>query len=488
MTDDWRDRRIAELKALVEKQAAVIEQQAARIQQQAARIQQLEKRAAELERQLGQNSSNSGKPPSSDSPSQRQNRQNRQNKSKPKRSHRKRGGQPGHKAKTRALVPPEQVDQFVDCRPKECRRCGKTLAEVDDPSPLQHQVFELPKLTPDVTEYRLHRVGCECGCTTCGSLPSGASTGFLGPRFAAFLAMLTGAYHLSRRQAAALVHDLTGMKLSLGAVSQSEQRVGDALASPVAEAHEQVREAPVKHLDETGWLQAAARRSLWTIATNFLTVFVIATDATRATVQQLLGAAQGILVSDRATAFQFWSVVNRQVCWAHLVRRFVSFVEHDDARVQQLGEQLLFLSDALLHYWHQVRDGTMTRNELCRITDGLRQVFVDHLKRGVALQERGVSGACTNLLQHEPALWTFVYESGVEPTNNHAERELRSFVMWRKKSFGTQSDRGSRFAERMMTVVHSLRKQRRDVLAFVTDACQAALDKRTPPSLLPDNV
>jgi transposase len=477
VTDDRRDRRVAELEALVEKQAAVIKQQT-------AQIKHLEKRVAELERQLGQNSSNSGKPPSSDSPSQRQ---NRQNKSKPKRSRRKRGGQPGHKAKTRALVPPEQVDQFVDCRPKECRRCGKELARIDDPSPLQHQVFELPKLTPDVTEYRLHRVDCDCGITTCGTLPAGASNSFLGPRFAAFLTVLTGAYHLSRRQAVALVHDLTGVKLSLGAVSHSERRVSEALASPVAEAHEQAREAPIKHIDETGWVQAAARRSLWTIATTFLTVFVIATDATRVTVQQLVGAAKGILISDRATAFQFWSVENRQVCWAHLIRKFVSFAEHDDDRVRALGEHLLFLGHSLLHYWHQVRDGTMTRSELCNITDGLRQAFAARLERGVGLQVRGVSGACKNLLEHEPALWTFVYELGVEPTNNHAERELRGFVMWRRKSFGTQSERGSRFAERIMTVVHSLRKQRRDVLAFVTDACQAALDNKPAPSLLPDH-
>jgi len=459
-TDDWRDRRIAELEAIVER---------------------LEKRVAELERQLGQNSSNSGNPPSSDSPAQRANRQK-----KPKRSPRKRGGQPGRKAKRRALVPPEQVSRFIDCHPQQCRRCGKKLPKVDDPSPLQHQVFELPKLMPDVTEYRLHRVGCDCGFATCGALPAGASPSLLGPRFAAFLTMLTGAYHLSRRQAAALVHDLTGVSMSLGTVSSAERRVSEALETPVAEAHDKAREAPVKHVDETGWVQAAARRSLWTIATTFLTVFVIATDATRATVQELLGAAKGILVSDRATTFQFWSVVYRQVCWAHLIRKFVSFAENDDARIRQLGEQLLLLSHALLHYWHQVRDGTMTRAELRNITDRLREVFVAHLERGVGLRLRGVSGVCANLLKHEPALWTFVYKLGVDPTNNHAERELRGFEMWRKKSFGSQSDRGSRFAERMMTVVHSLRKQRRDALAFVTDVCQAALDSKPAPSLLPE--
>jgi transposase len=60
---------------------------------------------------------------------------------------------------------------------------------------------------------------------------------------------------------------------------------------------------------------------------------------------------------------------------------------------------------------------------------------------------------------------------GVEPTNSHAQRELRAFVMWRKRSFGSQSERGCRFAERIMTVTHTLRKQKRHVLAYLTEAC-----------------
>ena len=82
------------------------------------------------------------------------------------------------------------------------------------------------------------------------------------------------------------------------------------------------------------------------------------------------------------------------------------------------------------------------------------------------------------------ALWTFVDVPGVEPTNNHAERELRAFVMWRRRSFGSQSERGCRFAERIMTVTHTLRKQKRHVLTYLTDACQAALRGKPAPSLV----
>jgi len=105
------------------------------------------------------------------------------------------------------------------------------------------------------------------------------------------------------------------------------------------------------------------------------------------------------------------------------------------------------------------------------------------LKRAAAANIDRLSGSCANLLMHKLALWTFVDTDGVEPTNNHAERELRAFVLWRKRSFGTQSDRGNLFAERLMTVAHTARKQGRDVLAFLTGCCEAHAASTRPPSL-----
>lgn len=89
------------------------------------------------------------------------------------------------------------------------------------------------------------------------------------------------------------------------------------------------------------------------------------------------------------------------------------------------------------------------------------------------------------ILKHEPALFTFVYADGVEPTNNKAERALRNAVIWRKISFGTDSERGSRFVERTLTVTTTLKQQNRHALNFLTTACEAALHGRQPPSLLP---
>jgi transposase len=105
------------------------------------------------------------------------------------------------------------------------------------------------------------------------------------------------------------------------------------------------------------------------------------------------------------------------------------------------------------------------------------------LARAVAADIASLSGSCANILEHKAALWTFVDNDAVEPTNNHAEREIRTFVMWRKRSFGTQSARGNAFAENLMTVAHSARKQHKNVLSFLTECCEAQRDKTPAPSL-----
>jgi transposase len=106
------------------------------------------------------------------------------------------------------------------------------------------------------------------------------------------------------------------------------------------------------------------------------------------------------------------------------------------------------------------------------------------LERGEKANIERLSGSCADMLAHRDALWTFVTHEGVEPTNNHAELELRDFVMWRKRSFGSQSERGERFAERMMTAVRTARKQSKNVLDFMVSSITASLAGTTAPRLL----
>jgi transposase len=176
-------------------------------------------------------------------------------------------------------------------------------------------------------------------------------------------------------------------------------------------------------------------------------------------------------------------MADRQICWAHLLRKFVAFSERDRSAAKY-GNELLDYTSLVFEYWHGYRDGKLSRDQLEGWLRPVRQLFEATLERAVAAGIERLSGSCANILAHADALWTFVTHDGVEPTNNHAERELRAFVLWRKRCFGSQSERGDRFAERVMTVAHTARKRGKSVLDFIARSVAACVRGTTPPSLL----
>jgi len=442
------------------------------------RVAKLEEQLAKALALLGQNSSNSNKPPSTDPPTGKQ--------SKKKSKGRLRGGQKGHGGSRRQLLPPERVDEVVDLFPSSCENCWIPLASASDRFPKRYQVTDLKPLAVHTTEWRRHAVVCPC----CGHKtrakydPDVIPRLSFGPRLTAVVALLTGVYHLSRRQTVRLLHELLGVRMSLGSVSAIEKRVSEAIEPAVAEATESARAAAVKHADGTTWLQAGKLLSLWVLATTAVTVFKVLPNGQKATLRdELFGRVRGILVSDRATALKFWAMDRRQVCWAHLVRKFVSYSERAGP-AGKLGEELLEYASLLFEYWSRFREGQLSREALAERMAPVRLQLEALLQRLVGAKVLGVSGSCADILAHREALWTFVERSGVEPTNNHAERELRGLVMWRRRSFGSQSERGTHFAARMMTVAHTARKQGREVLDFLAACCGPRPAGAAAPSLL----
>lgn len=461
---DHRDQRIGELEA--------------KVAEQAAEIAELKTLVAALTGQLGRTSRNSHLPPSSDGPGARSSDGKKPNKA----GKRKRGGQKGHRGHKRDLLPVERVDHVVDLFPEQCENCWSDLPKTEDPKATRYQTTELPPVRPETTEYRRHSVKCDCGHTTSAKVEGVVPVSPFGPRLMSLVALFTGVYHLSRRQTASVLHDVLGVRISLGAISAVEARVSKAVESPVQAAHAEVERAAIKHADATSWLQSGNLRSLWTIATATATVFKIVVNGAADTIKPFFGACQGILVSDRATVFSFWPMKRRQICWAHLLRKFISFSERDGP-AGQFGKDLLDYTALVFKYWQNFRDGEVGRKKLKELMAPVRTQVEDCLRRAVANDTPKLSGSCSDILAHQEALWTFIDRDGVEPTNNHAERELRAFVLWRRRSFGTQSDRGNLFAERVMTVAHTARKQDKNVLAFLTACCEAKLSGSSTPSL-----
>ena len=438
-------------------------------------VAELQGEVAELKARLNQNSSNSSKPPSSDPPSVKR--------APPKRpTGKKRGGQRGHKRHRRDLVPPEKVSESFVVKPETCRGCGAELLG-DDPEPLRHQVAELPPIEPVVTEYRLHRLLCdECGEKTCGQLPVGVPRGAFGPRLQAVLSLLAGAYRLGKRPIQSLAADLFGLSISTGMICKLERTTSESLETPVEELREYVRNQDAG-ADETSWRENRGKAWLWVAVTQVATVFTIAATRGAKVIREILGENYNrVLTSDRWTAYTW--LKRRQLCWAHLRRDFQAMIDREDEG-SPIGKSLLKRSDQLFHWWHRVRDGTLARSSFQKYVGPIRQAMRDQLELGAKCSCKKTAGTCRKLLKTEASLWTFVWIEGIEPTNNDAERVLRHAVLWRKSSGGTDSEAGSRFVERMLSIVATARQQNRNVLELLTAYCRARLDGSATPSLLP---
>ena len=439
-------------------------------------VESFERRVAALQEQGRRNSTNSSRPPSSDPPALK-----RRPPAPP--SGKKRGGQPGHQRHVRPLVPPEAVSQVIQCRPPRCRRCGDALAG-DDPEPLRHQVAEVPPVRPVVDEYRLHRLTCpRCCTTTRAKLPAGVPAGAFGPRLRAVLSVLAGAYRLGKRPIQRLALELLGLSISAGAICRLERHAASELEAPVEELRRHVRTAASAHIDETSWWQGRAKMWLWTAVTKSATVFTIARSRGADVARRMLGTeARKVVISDRFKSYSW--IKRRQYCWAHIDRDLQAMIDRG-GEAAEVGRRLLGHSERLFDWWHRVRDGTMARATLRSYVAFMRFSFRTDLRRGVACGCARTAGTCRELLAGETHLWTFVRVEGVEPTNNHAERALRHGVIYRKLSGGTDSETGSRFVERMLSVVATCRQQGIDVLDYLTRCYQARLEGRPAPSLLP---
>jgi transposase len=450
-------------------QAAIM----ALVQQYERQLQALQTQINELQHLPNKNSTNSSLPPSSEHPHAKPIRPT------PK-SPRRCGGQPGHAKQQRPLLPTEQCQRVIPCVPPICRRCAAPLTGTD-PQPLRHQVWELPEIKPSVTEYQQYRLRCHCGTVTCGVLPAGVPTGQAGPRLIAFSGLLLSCFRQSKRRAALFLSMILHQPASPGWMVSLQKLAAEAVQPAYDELVRQLPLQAVLYLDESPTKEGKSKSWLWTFVAATFTLFATRTSRAADILDQWLGKAYtGIIHCDRAR--MYWSFGRLQWCWAHLKRDMQGLIDSPCSTARRLGHDLMRPTKELFALWQKVRDGTLSRAAFVERMKPIRAEVESLLLRGYF--NARVSGFCKGLWEHRQNLWTFVEVEGVEPTNNAAEQALRQAVIWRKLSFGTQSAEGSRFVERLLTVVETCRRQKRNVLSWMVEAVEASFAGKPAPSLL----
>lgn len=434
------------------------------------RVARQDERIAQLERRLNRSSRNSSAPPSADPPSVAPARRGRDS------SGRSQGAQPGHEGRGRDLLPACAVDEVIEYWPERCR-CGHVFCADERNSlgePARHQVEELPVMTVRVVEHRSQHVRCPaCGARTCGEPPREVLASAFGPRLQAALVALSVRNRVSRRDVVELAEELFGARISTGAVEAILARASEALAEPHEGLLQRVRAARALNVDETGWRTAGERRALWGAFTKRHAYFAVTRDRHEDHAKNLLADTKAIVTSDRWWAYTHLPLTRRQLCWAHLKRDFAAHAEGLAAE-KEFGEAGLELCERVFWAW-EVFAHTRERGELRRTIRQLQRTYKPIIRSFAAKRARNkrCRGMARNLLKAWPALWTFAARKGVEPTNNHAERALRSAVIYRKLSLGSQSETGELRVARLLSAHTTCRLQQRSLFAYLSELLTA---------------
>jgi transposase len=463
---------------LLQLRCAAYEQRIKELGTKFAKVAELEAQVAALTERVRQNSRNSSKPPSSDGPVKRP-------RSSREPSGKKTGGQPGHAGHWRKLQPPAAVDHFVELRPSHCAQCRSTLSG-DDPQPQRHQVSEVPPAKAIVSEYRRHTLRCaNCGAATQADWPAEMPRGGFGPRAEAIIAFLTGRLGCSHRDVVEAMETLHGLKLGLGSVAAIDQRISIALAEPVKAAQQYVTQQPSHHVDETAWREENKRAWLWVHATAAVTVFRLLSKRGKEQAQAVVGEQfKGVVNTDRYNAYHWIDPYQRQLCWAHLRRDFQAISERQGESAE-IGQKLLAQTKELFRLTRELHTDKLSWSAFRQAMEPVKTEVTQLLQAGKNCGHPKTESTCRNLLSLGCSLWTFTRVPGIAAENNAAERPLRRAVLWRRKSFGTQSKTGSEFVERILTTVTTLRQQERDVLEYLKAACARSINNDSLACLLP---
>jgi transposase len=449
----------------------------------AARVREMDERLSRLEAQTRQDSRTSSKPPSMDPPKSRaQRRAEARAKAKElmrEGEGRKAGGQTGHRGAGRELKPEDQVDEIVNHFPDACGGCGREFTDQQRRPKRRfgrRQVCDLPPISVITVEHRTHQLRCrKCLARTSARLPEEIDACAFGPRLQAAIVTLTARHRVSRRGISKLARDLFGVTISTGSADAICQRASEALAGPHLQLQDAVLDQRAVHVDETGWRTRGEGRALWTASTPDAAFFQIAAHCNREQFNALIGTTYpGIVISDRWNGYAHLDPTRRQVCWSHLQR---DFRRHADGLAEQktFGEQGVPLTSRVFAAWrayqHEHHDRQRLQAEIAPIQTELRQLLEKASPK--SRRTRWHRQFANNLLKVWPALWTFTIIDGVEPTNNPAERALRSPVIHRKLSLGSQSDDGERFAERALSAAVTCRMQHRSLFAYLSELLAA---------------
>ena len=333
-----------------------------------------------------------------------------------------------------------------------------------------HQQIELPRIEMDITHWVLNQCDCpNCGKTVKAALPPSISTGY-GPRLSAFIAELSGIKAMSRYNVNSLCESVLAIPISTGAIQKVIDRSSLAIEPAYQRIGQIARSAECNYIDETSWFKDNDLQWLWAMVNERVAFYRVDPNRSKRAFEDLIADWQGILISDSYGLYRSWANA-RQSCLAHLIRKAKGLSERKKPDIRSFGNIITASLQKLSHF-ATAPPGSHEWTE-----------FYRHLLFALSLYENDKSDAgrlARQILREIDSLWTFLEHEGVEPTNNRAERALRFAVLWRKRSLGTQSEKGNRWVERILSLKETCRLQAKSTFQVLLDCIRAYLSNSAP--------
>jgi len=447
-----------------------------------------------LNQRVNQDSTNSNQAPSTDSPEAKAKRKAEKETVPQKHGTRKQGAQQGHEAVSRPLLPLREGDIIIDSKPEICAHCGELLDGSSDPEPYRQQQYDI-EITRRTTEYRKHKLVCPCcGETTEGILPEEANKSAYSADIAALVVILTGLFQISRRKTKLFMEEVIGIPISVGSVSNLEKEMTEATLPVMEEIEKTAQSAEHGNADETRYGMKNGKQGwLWVLVTPYAVLFRLFLGRGQEYASKLFGYFAGILTSDRWCGYNQYPKEKRQLCWAHLIRDFKAMSESGVPGGEAIGIALKKEARAMFRLWHrfkkwkvnQEKQGikvsmTVLESQMQAIRTRIKVLLEEGAKRGVP--------KCGTILKVESLLWTFTKEKDIEPTNNAAEQSIRPAVLWKKRSFGVESERGGQYVETMLSIWATSRRNGVNPIVFLRELIRSYRSNSYVPSIFLNKV
>ena len=454
------------LEEIIKKQAEKIDQLEVRISELEAENRTLHLENAKLKEKLGLNSKNSSIPSSKEL--------YKRKKSEKKVSERKRGGQVGHKGYYRDRIEADEIIN-VGLENVSCDCGGEFCIESN---PHIHQTVDIPPIKPHVTNYQLNRYRCnQCGRSKKAKLPYGVGNDTFGNNISAIISSLTVFYKNSKRDVQSILRDIFKLDISLGSVSNRESKVSNKCKDAYEDLELEVNYSDIVHIDETGHSHGGKKGWCWIFASEVASLIKLEHSRGQKVLKQsVFGPRDSIYVTDRYSSYSYLDDEMRQVCWAHLRRDFARFTGSNHTEVMKFG---IYLEQLTLELF-ALRDALFAEKVdilyFKRRAHKLRRRCWHYLQKITLLPnaESAVRKAET-IIKSEDMMWRFLYDPyNIPLTNNHAEQQIRHYVIYRKTSFFTQSDRGNRFLERLMSLFLTWRKREQNPFSELSQLIAAS--------------